>query len=368
MYGRGRIATNAPPLSRTINLEAPQISIDPYATYETLRREGSVVHLAQQGFWLVLGYEAAREVFAAPDRFSSAPYAFVDGAMLSVDPPHHAPVRRVVSRAFGGEALRRAEHLAAQTAEALIQPSMEVVRGFARPISRTVAADLIGFDAEALETIARVEDEADMSNSPDAFVRTCAVLDALAHHARMFADLGRDGGDLIGPDAARSLIRLLWLASSATTERTISHAILRLVEDPALYRRLHEDPKLVPAFVEEVARLNPPENLIRRRATGATELGGLVISAGAELNICLPAANRDPAYFDDAAELRLDRKRSNLSFGSGIHHCVGAPMTRRVVATAIETFVRAAEAPRLDGEIEWNHAMIVRAPRALRIK
>lgn len=358
------------PLSRTVSLEDPQVSIDPCPVYEALRCEGAVVHLPRHGFWLVLGHEAAREVFAAPERFSSSPYQFVDGGvMLSVDPPRHAPVRRVVSRAFSGEALRRAEQLAAQTATALVEPRMEVVRGFARPVSRTVSADLIGFDSRALEAIARVEDEAEASGAPDAFVRICAVLDELAPRAGMFARLSEDNGQFFGTEEVRYLVRLLWLASIATTERTISYAILRLVEDSALYTRLRGEPGLVPAFVEEVARLDPPENLIRRRAVASTNLAGASIPEGAELNICLPAVNRDPAFFEAPAELRLDRDdRGKLSFGSGIHHCVGGPMARRVIAAAVCAFVRGPEPPRLDGEIQWTHAMIARAPRELRIR
>lgn len=365
-----RGAASEQPLSRTVSLEDPQVSIDPGPVYEALRREGGVVHLPRHGFWLVLDHEAAREVFAAPERFSSSPYEFVDGGvMLSVDPPRHAPVRRLVSRAFGGEALRRAEQLAAQTAAALIQPRMEVVRGFARPVSRTVAADLIGFDSQALEGIARVEDEAEALSAPDAFARICAVLDELAPRAAMFARFSEDDAGLLGADEIRHLVRLLWLASTATTERTISYAILRLVEDPALYRRLRDETGSVPAFVEEVARLDPPENLLRRRVMVSTDLAGASLPEGADLNICLPAVNRDPTLFEAPAELRLDRDdRGKLSFGSGIHHCVGGPMARRVIAAAVCAFVSGREPPRLDGEIRWTHAMIARAPRELRIR
>lgn len=363
-----RRAAGEPPLSKTLDLEDRHVSADPFPVYEQLRREGEVVHLPRHGFRLVLGYEAAKEVFAAPDRFSSAPYEFVDRTMLSADPPRHGPVRRIVSRAFDGEALRTAELLAAETVMALFKPRMEVVRAFARPVSRAVAAGLIGFDAEALETIAGVEDGAEASGAPDAFGQVCAILDSLAPRAGMFSRFSEDGAPLLGPEDVRSLVRLLWLASTATTERTLSHAIFRLAQDPALHQRLRQEPELVPAFVEEVVRLNPPENLIRRRAVAATQLAGASIPAGAEVNICLPAANRDPSVFDGPAELRLDRSgKGNLSFGSGIHHCIGAPLTRRVVGAAVGAFIRASEAPRLDGDVKWLHAMIVLAPSELRI-
>ncbi|HEX2763393.1 MAG TPA: cytochrome P450 [Allosphingosinicella sp.] len=356
----------APPLSETIDLEDPSVSVDPFPWYERLRSEGDVLHLSRHGFWIVLGYETVREVFARPDLFSSAPYEFVDTAMLSADPPRHGPVRRLVSRAFGGDMLRRLERLAAVRAEELIRPGMEIVAEYARPLSRAVAAELIGFDRRDVAAIALEEDEAAASGASDSFERICARLDALAPRAGMFAGLEGDESGLVGADEARSLVRLLWLASTATTERTIAHAVYRLACDSALHRRLREEPDRIAAFVEEVVRLNPPENLIRRRALADTSLAGAAIKQGAEVNLCLPAANRDPHFFETPAALRLDRDGpANLSFGSGIHFCVGAPLTRRVVAAAVAAVVRSSEGPRLAGEVEWVHAMIVRAPRTL---
>jgi cytochrome P450 len=365
-----RGAVSKPPLSRTVRLDDPKVSIDPCPTYEALRREGDVVYLERHGFWLVLGHEAAREVFAAPDRYSSSPYDFVDGGvMLSADPARHGPVRRAVSRAFGGEALRRAEQLAERTAAGLSQPQMEVVREFARPVSRAVAADLIGFDSQAMTALGQVEDELDASGAPDGFARACSAIDELAPHATMYIRFAEEIPGLLGTEELRHLIRLLWLASTATTARTISHAVLRLVDDPAMYRRLHEQQGLVPSFVEEVARLDPPENLLRRCATSMTNLAGSSIPEGTEVNICLPAVNRDPALFDSPSELRLGRDdRGKLSFGSGIHHCIGGPMARRVVAAAVRAFVRPPEPPRLEGTVQWTHALIAKAPRELWIK
>jgi hypothetical protein len=281
-----------------------------------------------------------------------------------VDPPKHGPLRRIVSRAFGGETLRRLEALAGETARTLLRPEMDAVAEFARPLSRIVAADLIGFESAARASIERVED----SPSTDTFARTCAQLDSVAELAAMFARLAEDGRDLLGPEEVRSLVRLLWLASTATTERTIAHCVLRLARDPELHRALRDEPALVPAFVEEVVRLHPPENLIRRIAAGETELEGVAIPAGAAVNICLAAANRDPARFEAPAELRLHRSSpGNLSFGSGIHHCVGAPMSRKVVSAAVLALLRHSGQPRILGEVEWTHAALVLAPRVLRV-
>lgn len=344
------------------------MSANPYPWYERLRAEGDVVHLPRHDFWIVLGHDAARQVFAQPEIFSSSPYAFVDTAMLSVDPPLHGPVRRLVGRFFNGETLRRLETQAHALAASLVQDEMEIVTRFARPVSRSVAASLLGLDADAVRDIADAEDEA--ATSPDPFPPILAAIDSVAHRAELMTALLRDGADVIDPDAARSLVRLLWLASTATTERTISRCVLRLAEAPQLHRRLIAERDQIPALVEEVLRLTPPENLIQRRAVAASTVGGVAIPAGAAVQICLPAANRDPARYEAADELRLDRSGPGaLSFGSGIHQCVGGPMTRRVVNAAMRAFIDRSAAHagplRLQGEVKWVHAMVVCAPREL---
>lgn len=357
------------PFSATVDLDDPAVSADPVPVYEALRKEGQVVCLPCNGIWLVLGYDAAREVFADPGRFSSAPYAFIDGAMLAADPPHHGPVRKLVSRLFAGDTLRRLETLAAETAEALLQPRMEVVTGWARPVSRAVAADLVGLDTASAEPILAAERAAEAAPHAGSFASVCAAIDAVVPQARLFDRLHAEGADLLGPNDVRSLVRLLWLASTATTERVIAQAVLALARDPALHRRLREEPSLLGPFVDEVVRLYPPENLIRRRAGAATRLAGASLPDEAEIAICLPAANRDAAHFAAPHDLRLERGGPPpLSFGHGIHHCVGAPMTRRVVTAAIGALVRAAERVEVDGEIEWLHAMMVCAPKRLAVR
>ena len=363
-------AEPAAALSATIDLDDPAVSADPYPWYERLRSEGDIVYLQRHGFWIVLGDEAARFVFAHPETFSSSPYAFVDTAMLSVDPPLHGPVRRLVGRYFNGETLRRLESEAAERAAGLVADEMEIVGEFARPLSRRIAASLLGFDDDAVDEIARAEEAA--AASPDPFPLILAAIDGVAPRAGLMARLLDEGGEVVDEEAARSLIRLLWLASTATTERTIAQCVLRLAEAPPLHLALHAEPKLVAPFVEEVLRLTPPENLIQRRTVADSSFGGVAIPAGAAVQICLPAANRDPARYRDPGTLRLDRTGAGaLSFGSGIHQCVGGPMTRRVVNAAMRAFVERTEPDlrplRLQGEVRWLQAMVVCAPRELRV-
>jgi cytochrome P450 len=154
--------------------------------------------------------------------------------------------------------------------------------------------------------------------------------------------------------STRSLIRLLWLAATTTTERVIAHCVLHLLGVTGV----RPQPHLTPAFVEEVLRLHPPELLVPRLTTRPVRLGGVDLPANAVVYLCLAAANRDPAKFDRPAELRLDRPAArHFTFGSGIHHCVGAMLGRRVVETAVRVLLTHAPGLRaaqpLDDLVGW---------------
>jgi unspecific monooxygenase len=101
--------------------------------------------------------------------------------------------------------------------------------------------------------------------------------------------------------------------------------------------------ELLTAFAEEVLRLHPPERTISRRAATDTEIAGVTIRAGAAVKLCLAAANRDPARFEQPSEPLLTRAVGpHLSFGAGIHHCLGAPLARLEMASVLQTLLSIA--------------------------
>ncbi len=107
----GQAAATMAASSATIDLRAPEIVGDPLPTYETLRREGSVLFLPRHDYWIVLGHEAVRSAFARPEHFSNAPYRDVDAVLLAADPPEQTAMRRTVAKLFSpcgdGRGLRR---------------------------------------------------------------------------------------------------------------------------------------------------------------------------------------------------------------------------------------------------------------------
>jgi cytochrome P450 len=351
------------PLAATIDLADAKVAADPYPHYEALRRSGPVHYLARHDFWIVLGYDAVKSAFDRPALFSNADYDDVDAVLLAADPPDHAPIRRAVSRLFSGNMLVRLTAFAEAEAERLAAGEIDVVADYAAPFTHNVAAELIGFDADALAELR----QAFGPQTP--FAETVARLDRIAERARCY-DKFRQADYGFSDREARSLIRLLWLAATTTTERTIVHATLRLLSDGGLRRRVEADPGLVAPFVEEVLRLNPAESLIRRVTTGPAELGGAAIPGGASVQLCLPAANRDPACFPEPAAVRLDRpQKQHLAFGFGLHFCPGAGLARRLVPVALAALLRRPGFRALEplDRLGWVATTSTLVPRRLRV-
>lgn len=329
--GRVRPERQRASTAATIDLGAPGIARDPFPHYEELRCAGSVQFLAHHDAWIVLGYDDVHSAFIRPDLFSNRPYEEVDAVLLAADPPAHPAIRRIVSRYFSSEALDQLCAFAEGHAASLLKPELDVVRDYGLPLSEAVAAHLLGFDDAAVDAIRAAHAEA-----PELPPYTRA-LDRIAERATIYPRLLADG---LGDAEARSLIRLLWLAATTTTERVIARCVLRLLQHDDVRLAIERDPALVPAFVEEVLRLHPPELMVPRLTTAPVQLGGVTIPAGAVVHLCVAAANRDPAKFENAAELRLDRAVTrHFTFGFGVHHCVGATLGRRELATAVRTLL-----------------------------
>jgi hypothetical protein len=133
---------------------------------------------------------------------------------------------------------------------------------------------------------------------------------------------------------------LLWLTAADSLPRTLASGILRLAEAPELQDRLIAEPQRLTTFLEEVFRLDPPEHSLPRIATADIVIAGVEIPRGSVVHLCVGAANRDPGQFDAPTEVRFDRPgRRHLSFGYGIHHCLGVQLARGVLPIALEALL-----------------------------
>jgi cytochrome P450 len=360
-------APNVRLTAATIDLDAPAVARDPFPAYDLLRASGNVQFLARHDAWIILGHDELRAAFTMPQLLSNRPYEDVDGVLLAADPPSHTAIRRIASRYFARDVIENVGREIDATARMLLQRAkLDAVREYAEPLSELAAARLIGLDGDTLRDV-----RAAAANATS-FAAYIDALRALAHHASMYDGLRNDGLD---EAQARSLVALFWVASTKTTERTIAACAFRLVTDDPVRRELEHDPSAVGTFIDEVLRLQQPEPMLRRLATAPIELGGATIPAGAMVYLSLAAANRDPARYQQPHELRLDRSLDrttpgHLSFGHGIHYCVGAALARTVVDAAVRALLDARSlriAQPIDS-VRWQAGMMVRFIEQLAIE
>jgi cytochrome P450 len=160
---------------------------------------------------------------------------------------------------------------------------------------------------------------------------------------------GIEAGDLSEGQGA-TILHTLLSAGGESTSSLLGNAVGRLAADEELQNRIRQDPERIPTFIEEVLRLESPFRQQMRSVPTGTSLGGVDIPAGSTVLVFFSSANRDPAEFERADELRFDRKvpKAHVAFGRGIHHCVGAPLARLEAGVVIRELLAATSSIRLD--------------------
>jgi cytochrome P450 len=168
----------------------------------------------------------------------------------------------------------------------------------------------------------------------------------------------------IGRGAAIGIATVMFSAGGESTAALIGSMVRRLAEDPETTHVLRGRPELVPKFVEEVARLDPPFNFHYRLVRRDCELGGFALHSGDRLMLLWASANRDPAHVDDPDALRLDRKhdKNHLTFGRGSHFCIGAPIARMEARVVCRELLDASAsiAPRYGHEPVYANSIMSR--------
>lgn len=306
--------------------------------FQELLRAGPIHPQPDGHSWLVLGYHAVREVLTDPVRFSSRPHASIDEVLLGASPPRHSRVRRAVTPILASHATAAVLRDFEEQAADLVRDRFDLVAGYAVPLTEFLGSRLLGIDRATFG----------------------AILSALSHErtapgavrGRAWADLKRSDfcRELIAsPEAllseaeAVSVTGLLAMAATETTERLIVRCGVILLQRPKLRATLIGKPDRISPFIEEVLRLFPPEPTLLRETTGPVTLAGATIPGGAELRLSVATANRDPARFSEPESLRPGRRKGNhLSFGGGIHQCIGAGIGRRAAAAALKVLLRRA--------------------------
>lgn len=319
-----------------------ETTTDPYPAYAYLRQLGGLHFLPttqHQQRWLVLDAELVDAVLREPLGFSSTVYGEFDTELIGADPPLHTANRQLLQPFFSPKELAAlCDFAAARVAELgdamPARPSFDFVQDFAVPLTQAVSAQLLG-----LTTAERQRLQSSLPGHVYQLGYIKELNDFLTDYFQQHEPGAAPGmmnqlltliraGRLSQP-AAVSLARTMWMASITTTSMLMSNAAQYLLTHPAVAAELRADPELVGAFMEEILRLEPPLVEVERTAIRPATLGGQAIPAGATVVCSVAAANRDPARYPNPDVLDLHRRPGrHLSFGGGIHACMGAHLAR----------------------------------------
>jgi pentalenic acid synthase len=344
----------------------------PPAGYERYRANGPVSRARLydgRKAWLVTGHEQTRQVLLDAKTFSSerqhpdypaiAPRfeaARKVRNLIGMDPPEHTAQRQVLMSSFTARritALRpRIEELVDELLDEMLRtgPPADLVAGFALPVPSMAISDLLGVpyrDHATFERLSRrvVTGSTTAAEGAEAFRELAGYLHGLVQDKQS----GQGDGLLdaliaehsLGREELVDLALLLLVAGHETTASAIALGTLTLLENPDELAELAADPSLTPGAVDELLRFTSIVDGMARFATRDAELGGQRIRAGDAVILVLSSANRDPDAFDDPDTADLRRAaRHHVSFGHGVHQCIGQNLARAELEIALGTLLR----------------------------
>jgi cytochrome P450 len=172
-----------------------------------------------------------------------------------------------------------------------------------------------------------------------------------------------EGGDRLTMDELRDQVVLLFIAGHETTVNLIGNGIHALLEHPDQWALWRDDPSIEVGAVEELLRFVSPVQFSRRITLTDIEFGGKTIPGRSGILACLASANRDQAKWGptaDALDLRREIANQHVSFGSGVHYCLGASLAKLEAQVAIGTFIRRFPDAEITGDLVWNGRMNLR--------
>jgi cytochrome P450 len=172
-----------------------------------------------------------------------------------------------------------------------------------------------------------------------------------------------EAGDRLTAEELRANIGLLFGAGHETTTNLIGNGLLALHRSPDQWQRLRDDPSLIPGAVDELLRFDSSVQMTGRVTTTEVEVGGVILPADENVIMLLGAANRDPAHYAEPETLDVGRQNIRpMSFGGGIHHCLGAQLARleaELVFTALVERLPNLELPEKDAP-DWRGTFTLR--------
>jgi cytochrome P450 len=383
-----------------VDFTDPNFVADPYPGLAELRSHGKPVWSDELGMFLAATHRDANEVLrnrnlgrifspkAPADEWDTFNYLHAD-SILDSEPPKHTRLRSLITKAFNPRRIEQLRPTVAQIVNRLLDEmenqfdkgSADLIEHFAEPLPVKVIASLLGFPekdeyllrpwSQAIVKMYEVApDETTKAEARKAADEFAAYVEGLMLERKaqpgddLISELAavEDGGDRL---SARELIATCVLLLNAGHEASVNgfgNGMVQMMRRPDQHALLRTDPEgLSATAVEEFVRFDAPLHLFERTATAETEVGGVTIAEGQKIAALLGSANRDESVFERADDMDLTRDPNpHIGFGAGIHFCIGAPLARMEMQTALPLVMERFPRMELDGEPESRGTFVLR--------
>jgi cytochrome P450 len=371
---------------------------DPFPIWDELRQHCPIAHTERfDGVYLPTRYQDIRDIAYDTATFSSRKaavrenqYDLRGGAPpITSDPPKHRAARMVLLPPFTPDAVGKLEDRARAICNELIdgfagKPGFDAATEYAQHIPVRLIAHMLGLPEADGDLFRKWVHQSLQAGITDREQLMAAAMEMTEYFGeRIRQRRAQPGSDLIShligqryPDGQpfkdnhiQGSLRLLLIAGIDTTWSAIGASIWHLARTPADRKRLVAEPELMGTAIEELLRAYAPVTMAREVAVD-TVFNGCPMRRGEMVMLSFPAANRDPAMFDDADKVVIDRQENrHAAFGLGIHRCIGSNLARMEINVALEELLRRVPVFSLDAsaQVTWSEGT-VRGPRRLPLR
>ena len=386
---------------------------DPYPAYDELRRAGRIHYDDRTDHWLItrhadvnallrdrrfgrtyLHQASHEEMGHAPDPELQAPFWHViRNGMLDREPPDHTRLRSLVSRAFTPRRVEELRPTIQGIVDGLVDDALELgefdlLATVLEPLPVTVIAELLGIPEADRHLLRPWSAEICLMYELNPSVESARrAVQASIEFGDYLAALSRERRTNPGTDLISGLTQVVQEGDRLTEDELVGTCVLllnagheasvngsgngwwALFRNPEQLAALRADHALLPTAVEELLRYDTPLQLFERWVLEDSEVCGVQVPRGAELGLMFGSSNRDPDVFTDPDRLDLARDPNpHISFGAGIHFCLGAPLARLEMQIAFETILRRMPNLELVAEPAWKPTYIIRGLQSLPVR
>jgi cytochrome P450 PksS len=393
-----------------LNIVSPQFKANPFPILADLRASQPVCRIAlsdKTPVWLLSRYEDVASLLK-DERFVKdkrkamtaeqlrkmpwvpAMFRPLERNMLDLDPPDHTRLRTLVHKAFTPSLVARMRDRIQSLADELLTQAMQkdecdLIHDYALPLPMIIITETLGVPTRDRNKFHKWSKAVVSLSSPSPTLRVIPNIWMFLRYLRRFFETRRrdpqndlatalitaeEAGDRLSSDELLAMVFLLLIAGHETTVNLIGNGMLALFEHPEDLARLRHHPEMIKSAIEELLRYTSPVfTSTERYARENVKIHGVTIPRGEMTLGVIGSANRDETVFQSADELDLTRDPNrHLSFGQGIHFCLGAPLARLEAEIAINTLLRRFPNLRLSiapSSLRWRPSMFLRGLESL---